>query len=715
MRNHVHTFRSSISARLHAGARALGVLLTLALAVLAAVPATTAAQPPTPDPRGDLLWKSGLQGFRANIEWRSSFYGAEDTGGRRRTLFRIFAQQGEFILTGSSAIGVNQGDVRIYNPGTITGRIGDEVIPALAGTPAAGVYTNGFSCAQQRTALGNDNQGRITNRAQELAGPDAITAVGGATAAGVVANGYVPCYYQAPATGIYFVIFVGPAGFTSDADIPPAGEIEDGSATKYNAQQGASVAVWDATVRSSLTPVAGAAAPNQAGRLFSYYFSMNSGANGRPLYPAVFVVSPDGYQFRMDLRGIDPFGFILSSNGEGFLDDEGRPLYRDILASPNAANQNQLTTVQGGARLNRPVFPLFISQPDALTLGALNIPAAPVAPAITNIAFRGNITGNISLLGTGGTFTFESNGAGYELVISRDGQDFTPTKPENRLLAAGATTAGPVTVEWDGKDNAGNFFPQNYPGGPPYVVRITARGGEVHFPMVDVENSTQGGPTVTLLNPPGGQCNRGLCTLAFYDDRGYLMTNGTLIGTAINGPLCAGNPGNPPAILDGTAGFDSSSAQRAFGFATGGNASRICAANGGFGDTKGLDLWTFFEGGEDETELFIASTPDAIELSSFTARRSGRSVIVEWTTSMEQDTLGFHLYRSEDGSLASAVRVTPELIVATGRGQGASYRWKDRTASPTASYTYWLQETETSGKTNWAGSVTVGPATGSGG
>jgi uncharacterized repeat protein (TIGR01451 family)/fimbrial isopeptide formation D2 family protein len=104
--------------------------------------------------------------------------------------------------------------------------------------------------------------------------------------------------------------------------------------------------------------------------------------------------------------------------------------------------------------------------------------------------------------------------------------------------------------------------------------------------------------------------------------------------------------------------------------------------------------------------------PTAIALVSFTATPEGDTIVVRWVTSAELNTWGFHLYRSADGRREHAVRVTPQLILGTGRGQGASYVWTDTTAEAGVSYTYWLHEVEVSGATNEYGpaSAARGPA-----
>jgi len=516
------------------------------------------------------LFPAGATGNRANLEWRTSQYANFFL---RRSLLKVYANAGEYILMGSSAISVTAGggigDIQIYNPGRVTGAVGSETIP-----PGPD-----FSCEAQRGVITNPNLGRITSRDQELAGPDT-------TPGGSIPNAYVPCFYQAPVDGIYEVIFHGPRGGNSDFQIGPTGEIDLSSPDNFNGQQATSVAAWDVTVRDSLNSTT-----NITGRLFARYLALFAGGNSRLISSTLFILSTDGYIYRTDLAGFDPNGFIVYANDVGFYDSDGvTPLYYDAFDG----NNNQLTNLQGGVTLAPPTHFIFFEQPSAEAIAANGVPSSPPDPQLNSITFSGNLGNNDTFIQAGGTFTYSSNISGtYELIISRDGVNFDPTDPLNRVLR-GRRAPGTQTITWDGLDNAGNAFPV----GLGYPVRLTVRAGEYHFPMLDVENSLNGGPQYTLLNPPGGTCpsfngQPPNCNIAFYDDRGYTTANGTDVGTP--GTILPGN--NPPAQprSDPLSGFDTTTAQRAFG----------AGGNDGFGDKKGLDLWTYFPSDPRNTSINI--------------------------------------------------------------------------------------------------------------
>ena len=170
------------------------------------------------------LWPNGAPGNRANTEWRTGSYGNGVL--TRRTLIKAYLAAGEILMLGSSAIGQGASDIRVYDPGLVTGPIGIETIPAAAS----------FSCNAQRLAAGAPAlQGMIRSRAKELAGPDTIPTGG-------VAGGYVPCHYAAPVTGVYSVAFIGPAGTASNADAVVAGDVALAAASDFNGIQSTSVA-----------------------------------------------------------------------------------------------------------------------------------------------------------------------------------------------------------------------------------------------------------------------------------------------------------------------------------------------------------------------------------------------------------------------------------------------------------------------------------------
>ena len=282
-------------------------------------------------------------GKRALTEWRTSLYGNLLP---RRTLFKVYAQAGEEIALGSSGVGVGSGDIAVWTPGHITA-------PLTVALPAPD-----FLCSSQT------GTGRLTTRAQEQAGP--LPASGG----------YTPCVFTPATTGVYDVAFYGPAGAQSDVD-GSAGTVD---APVIDATQASGVSMWDITVRAVANP----GAPI-SGRVFTDYLAQITGGNGEAdrVQSTLWAVTDDGFQYRVDLRGLDPNGFILYGNTVGFLNPDGvTPLYHDLVA-----DINPLTSIEGGVELAPPTGLLFFAPP-AVDLPSSIVPT-PVVPTVNSITFQG--------------------------------------------------------------------------------------------------------------------------------------------------------------------------------------------------------------------------------------------------------------------------------------------------------------------------------------
>ncbi|MEB3181480.1 MAG: hypothetical protein VKL59_20965 [Nostocaceae cyanobacterium] len=443
------------------------------------------------------------------------------TGGiPRRSTIRVFANPGETLNLGSSANGLGQGVINFRAPN---------------GTPGS-CPTTGVT-------------GRIQNRAQEVAGPAPN------------ALGYEPCIVTVGAGqgGIWEIDFVSPNP-SSTIDPPPI--TANGNWAQPN--NASYVSAWDVTVRNS----GGQAIP---GRAYANYLSLNMGGNGRSLSSTAFVQTNDGYQYSINLNGLDPYGFIFFANNKGFVDGSGNPLFRSVdLQQPfNLNRPNQPDT---GTDITHKLFfqpPSTDLPTDAAinpgtstggTTWLLRPPTPPPAP--TRFQFIGQ-EGIANQAGTtdprGGNFIFDSSAQGSYSIIIDVNRDGTFGNGNDRVLL-GKTIAGTNTVPWDGLDADGNTIPPNL---IPYGVNISLSAGDVHFPIFDPENNP-GGLIIQRLTPTPAGITPGPFDI-FYDD---LYSPAARTATGRPNPLSA------------RAGVNSTGGARGF--------------TSNFGDQKGIDTWTFF-------------------------------------------------------------------------------------------------------------------------
>jgi hypothetical protein len=106
---------------------------------------------------------------------------------------------------------------------------------------------------------------------------------------------------------------------------------------------------------------------------------------------------------------------------------------------------------------------------------------------------------------------------------------------------------------------------------------------------------------------------------------------------------------------------------------------------------------------------FDANNPTVVTLVSFAAEWDGDTVVVEWETALEINTVGFNLWRgaSPDGEYqqVNGVLIPAESL---GGAEGGFYKIVDTDVTPGRTYYYKLEEIEVGGARNWYGSVSTG-------
>ncbi len=136
-------------------------------------------------------------------------------------------------------------------------------------------------------------------------------------------------------------------------------------------------------------------------------------------------------------------------------------------------------------------------------------------------------------------------------------------------------------------------------------------------------------------------------------------------------------------------------------------------------EAYGMHMWTTCTDGRRDEESTVdmgchfpagyAGTDDTyIELVSFEAKSRGRNILVTWETGTEIDNAGFNLYRVEAGDRTTPEKINDRLIPAKGSpAAGACYEFVDADVRPGITYSYYLVDIETSGKTTRHGPVSA--------
>ncbi len=359
----------------------------------------------------------------------------------QRVVLFAYAQNGDIVHVGSSAMGVGAGNATVRAPG--------------------GSLT---SCAVDQPGTG-----LIADRAHELAGP-------------VGPGSFVSCTVAASAAGLYKVEFTSPN---------PAGAFDDvvaADAAWTQPNDHATIAAFDVTVTDNNNiPL--------PGRVYAPYLSLSSGGANQPIDPTVHVLTPDGLQYRLRLNGAQPGAGLLIANNTGLLlTDTNNPLYKSI--DLNGAALPAGTSLRDPNLLDGPrqvTHKLFFTTPDPalpatapLAGGTTWLYTAHTPPTLGQpVAFQGQdgTPGTGQVFPDGGVFLVETDQpTGVRLRVDFGG---------GQVVTLSAHLPGPGThpIAWDGRDDTGTAIPV---GSYTPMLRVTFVSGELHVPYFDVEASPNG-------------------------------------------------------------------------------------------------------------------------------------------------------------------------------------------------------------------------------
>lgn len=288
----------------------------------------------------DLVDKGG---YRPYLEWRDR----QNFGLQRKSVIYVYAEEGETIYFGSSVWRSSEKALKSVlsdNPEKITDEIGHDMtgatvaitLPAEEGgmpydpTDAEVEIDDGvIGNFKWRSVLANGNitagntgiyltrpdgtyKGYIKDTSQEEIGPHIDESTTG---------GYEPMSFTAPVTGTYAFRFLSSDYGEGDPEHIKVdetwltGKLPDGTdnyleTTKEN---DATVAAWDITVVDN--------GEKQEGRVWTDTLFLNTGAHETPVKSEMYTLTYDGFEYRVNLNGMEPFGFALYSNNRGPLFD----------------------------------------------------------------------------------------------------------------------------------------------------------------------------------------------------------------------------------------------------------------------------------------------------------------------------------------------------------------------------------------------------------
>ena len=602
-------------------------------------------------------------------------------------------------LFSNSAMGTSYTDAQLTYVNTADVYIAQGEYANIADAIGAGMTPgkSGVALIDLDDSATNTTPGYIYDRAQEGGGVDRSGSGTGykVTSSNTISSstpGYVAGVktnantFTAPSTGVYTVVFFSQK---HNGDNPVKCKVSDTTPFK-NTQKGGTIASWDISVYDGDTL--------QTGRVFTSTLFINMGGNvlsggvsQGSLYSDVYAVTDDGYRYKVDFNGMDSFGFVFFANNRGLLDTSNgaaTSLYHGIRSDNNtlsdvASHGIALNNTPYDTSLDR-TYNLFYETPSAAALSALGINDPSTSGSISDFIFTGNegsSTGtNEGYVGEGGTFGFtvgSVSATSYEIDLNFG--------TGNTVVLSNTLVSGKNSIYWNGRDANGDIVPAGTYTTSNITVKL--KGGEVHFPLLDVEQNPNG-IIITRLNGSDSP-----------DSTVYFNNSSSNTGDTTSPWTLAKNweVGNE---TNATGGIDSSSGAMAFTNTHTANSAKDMKLLGD-GDQSALDIWAYY------------TTPAPIGDSSFKLIDTSFTVTKAWGTTSTPVTgnpeVQMTLHDNTGATVATNVLGAGILNPVTyDTTAGASHTWTDLDPAKT----YYVTEAALTGYTT-ANSGSTATVTGS--
>src|SRR5690606_31791062 len=221
-----------------------------------------------------------------------------------------------------------------------------------------------------------------------------------------------------------------------------------------------------------------------------------SNANGG-LYAQNYVLTKDGYVYRVDANGSHPAKFTYFVNSTGILDQNNRPAYKSSNAG-YIARVHDPNLPDDGMHITHKMFYSFpdLTMPDEAPLHRVHDSAAktwlvnssPVVPQVSNIQFEDIEGTGKNVISKGARIRFDVTVTGsFRIAISSVDSEKYPFT--TRYIPVQVTGFQHEFI-WDGLDGDKQFLPvgDDYP----VNISISAMEGEIHFPYFDMEINPNG-------------------------------------------------------------------------------------------------------------------------------------------------------------------------------------------------------------------------------
>ena len=419
--------------------------------------------------------------------------GGTFAGLEKRTIFHVYAFEGDTICVGSS---VCESQVDINN--ALKSGINDE--------GSVDVVMTDLNGNKHPIDIRKDSTGYIGTPDAEHAA--VLMEKDGSTYKGTY-NGaeYIPYTYKVHETGVYTFEFhsYNKGGDTANQHGNKRSDPLTIADNANHAHCNGLIAALDLTVFNE-------SGAKQTGRTYADYLSLQMSNTGDGVHDSYYVLTSDSYIYKMQFNGASPYTYNFFANNRGVYDSAtGEIVYKSV---KDISNSNQYPKM--GSYFKYPGtkdtetgkgFYIFLEYPDDDLYGHLYEKALQPDPA-TNIRFVDTIEieGEKvpgSYVGMGGYFAFDVQEATtatlrleFKGIKDSEGnvKDYAPVE-----ISGVVTPNSTNYFYWDGKDGNGVAIPAGEYDVDNIIYTVTTKAGEIHFPILDMENAV-GGITFTRLS-----------------------------------------------------------------------------------------------------------------------------------------------------------------------------------------------------------------------
>lgn len=530
----------------------------------------------------------------------------------------VYAKDGEKIHIGSSSQGRNKGTIKLYSPNGV-------------------MTTSGTSTTT----------GRITNRAQELAGPNVT---GGNPA------GYTPFSsgtITATNEGIWVVEFYAyntdPTDGTATANDLVQGShhsaddwgLTEGDRSLANTND---ITAWDITVQKADDSFA-------SGRVYTNVLNLAVNATKHTtgddlgFYGKFYTYTRDGYAYEVNNNGQSGQSFNSFVNNLGALDKTKSPTaistptapgyadYKSFDYSTYADVQKKFQDPRAADTQYDVTHKMFYGKPDITMPENASIWVPTGAPAFTSLWSTGTgskgttwlhkpnygiLPDDLVLVGAEGSIgTFTSKGAFFRFTSKVEGtySISIPSSTGCTRTLTGNVYLGLNNVFWDGKDSCGVSMAGSTVSG----VTLKLKAAELHFPFLDVENN-----------------GKGVEIRALDKDYNY-VTNGDTVYW--NAPLTDKGSLNPPTKVN-LGGLPSYTGAKTIDISTNKRLwwGDVTENGNNFGDSRAIIVWANREGDTGAMSFPLVHKKTDLAVTSLTQSPSSPQVgigdVITYTTTI---------------------------------------------------------------------------------